>query len=181
MNGIAPAISGSANTQALTMMPSGEIRLIESDSNREAAVDEVIAATQRTLRILDRCLHPDYNTRRLCSLLAALLQNAAGPRILIALRDGDNIARDHPRFALLAPQFSHRIEICRTLPHAVHAQDAFVIADDHSCVHRFHCDQPRARHAMNDPGGARLLIDRFSEIWEASEPGFAATTLGLAP
>ncbi|HET7635794.1 MAG TPA: hypothetical protein VFK51_13825 [Burkholderiales bacterium] len=163
------------------MTPSADVRLIESRSNREAAIDEMIAATHHMLRIFDRCLSPDYNTRRRCALLATLLQNAAGPHVLIALHECDDIARDHPRFASLARQFSHRIEICRVLPHAVHAQDAFVIADDHSYVHRFHCDQPRARHAVNDPGGARPLIDRFSAIREASEPGFAATTLGLAP
>lgn len=163
------------------MTPPAETRLIESRRDRETAIDDVIAATQRTLRIFDRCLSPDYNTRQRCALLAALLQNAAGPRILVALHDCSGIARDHPRFAALARQFSHRIEIFRVLPHAVHAQDAFVIADDHSYVHRFHRDQSRARHAVDDPGGARLLIDRFSAIREASEPGFAATTLGLAP
>ncbi len=163
------------------MTPSSDVQLIESHSDREAAIDEMIAAARHTLRVFDRRLSPDYNTRQRCALLAALLQNATGPRVLIALHDCNDIARDLPRFASLARQFSHRIEICRVLPHAVRAQDAFVIADDHSYVHRFHCDQPRARHAVNDPAGARPLIDRFSAIREASEPGFAATTLGLAP
>lgn len=163
------------------MMPSDQARLIESHSERERAIDDLIAATQRTLRIFDRCLSPDYNMRQRCALLAGLLRNTAGPRILIVLHDCNNIGRDHPRFTALARQFGHRIEIHRLLPHAAHAQDAFVITDDHSYVHRFHCDQPRARYAVNDPGGARRLIDRFSTIREASEPGFSATTLGLAP
>jgi hypothetical protein len=162
-------------------MSSGETRLVDSYGEYEHAIDDVIAGVRHTLYVFDRRLSPEYNTRRRCGLLAALLQGRTGASIRITLRDTDNIGRDHPRLALLARQFSHRIEICRLLPHAMQAHDSFVIADQRSYVHRFHCDRPRARHAANDPGGAAPLIDRFHAIREASEPGFAATTLGLAP
>jgi hypothetical protein len=32
---------------------------------------------------------------------------------------------------------------------------------------------------LDDPIGARALIERFEEIWEASSPAVSATTLGL--
>ena len=32
---------------------------------------------------------------------------------------------------------------------------------------------------LNDPEGAGLLVQRFAEIWEVSQPAVTGTTLGL--
>ncbi len=71
------------------------------------------------------------------------------------------------------------IEIHRTLAQARDANDAFVIADDHSVWHQLHVEQPRAIVALHSPPDTLPIAQRFEEIWDLSEPAVSATTLGL--
>ncbi|MCW5577003.1 MAG: hypothetical protein KIT13_12985, partial [Burkholderiales bacterium] len=60
-----------------------------------------------------------------------------------------------------------------------HASDPFVIFDGSHYVHRFHHDHMRAAQGTHDAVGARQLIERFSEIQEASGPPLASSVTGL--
>jgi hypothetical protein len=46
-------------------------------------------------------------------------------------------------------------------------------------VRRFHHSDLRGVATIGDIAASSLLIKRFSEIWEASAPSLAATTIGL--
>ena len=145
-----------------------------------AAIDEVIAAAQRTLRIFDITLaNRGFNTPERADKLREFLVRGRAHRLLIALHETETLERECPRLLALLRQFPMSIEIHRTIMQAREAADPCVIADDHSVWHQHHFEQPRAVVALHSPPDATPIAQRFDEIWELSEPAVWATTLGL--
>jgi hypothetical protein len=95
------------------------------------------------------------------------------------LQETANIARDCPRLIMLLRQFSHAVSIHQTLPDARRVYDPFAVADDARFVHRFHYDDVRGVATVGDIAATGLLLKRYEEIWQASAPAVAATTIGL--
>jgi hypothetical protein len=71
------------------------------------------------------------------------------------------------------------VSIHQTLPDARHVYDPFAVADNTRFVHRFHYDAMRGVATVGDLAATGLLLKRFQEIWQASAPAVAATTIGL--
>ncbi|HEX4782668.1 MAG TPA: hypothetical protein VH301_18060 [Usitatibacter sp.] len=145
-----------------------------------AAIDEVIAVAQRTIRVFDASLAGrGFNAPGRAERLREFLVAGRAHRLLVALHETDGLERDAPRLLALLRQFPMSIEIHRTLAQARIAMDPFVVADDHSVWHQLHIEQPRAIVAIHSPQDALPLAQRFEEIWELTEPAVSATTLGL--
>ncbi len=145
-----------------------------------AAIDEVIAAAERTIHIFDTSLSGrGFNTPERTDKLREFLVRGRAHRLLIALHETDLLDRECPRLLVLLRQFPMSIEIHRTIMQARNANDPCVIADDHSVWHQLHHEQPRAIVALHSPADALPISQRFDEIWELSEPAVSANTLGL--
>jgi hypothetical protein len=155
-------------------------RQISGIQESQAAIEEVIAAATRLIRIFDYTLaNRGFGGVARIEHLRHFLLAGRAHRIQIALHEPENLERDCPRLILLLRQFPMSIEIHRTLAQARSAADPFVIADDHSVWHQMHHDQPRAIVALHSPSDAVPLVQRFGEIWDLSEPAVSATTTGL--
>jgi hypothetical protein len=145
-----------------------------------AAIDQVVGAAERTLRIFDISLsNRGFNSPARADALREFLVRGRAHRILIALHETELLERENPRLLTLLRQFPMSIEIHRTLAQARNAADPFILADDHSVWHQLHYEQPRAFLALHSPADALPISQRFDEIWELSEPAVSATTLGL--
>jgi hypothetical protein len=145
-----------------------------------AAIDEVIAAAQRSIRIFDITLSGrGFNSPARADRLREFLVRGRAHRLQIALHETGLLERECPRLLILLRQFPMSIEIHRTIMQARNANDPCVIADDHSVWHQLHHEQPRAIVALHSPADALPIGLRFDEIWELSEPAVSATTLGL--
>jgi hypothetical protein len=145
-----------------------------------AAIEEVVGAAQRTIRVFDISLsNRGFNSPGLTEKLRQFLVAGRAHRLFIALHNTDLLERESPRLLQLLRQFPMSIEIHRTLAQARNAMDPFVLADDHSVWHQHHHEQPRAILALRSPPDATPIMQRFDEIWELSEPAVSATTLGL--
>jgi len=145
----------------------------------DAALDELIANATRTIRIFDKSLGRNFNTPRRYELLGDFLLASRINRLQIVLHDTSNVGRDCPRLMTLLKRFNHGIAIQQTLAAARNVYDPFAVADDTRFVRRFHHTNLRGVASIGDVAATRLLIKRFSEIWEASAPSVAATTIGL--
>ena len=146
----------------------------------QQAIDEVIAAAERTLRIFDITLERrGFNSPARIERLRAFLVAGRAHRILVALHDTETLDRDAPRLLALVRQFPMSVEIHRTVGQARNAMDPFIVADDHTVWHRMHHEQPRAIVALHSPSDAIPLAQRFEEIWELSEPCALGRVLGL--
>jgi len=145
-----------------------------------AAIEEVVGAAQRTIRVFDISLsNRGFNSPGLTEKLRQFLVAGRTHRLFIALHNTDLLERESPRLLQLLRQFPMSIEIHRTLAQARNAMDPFVLADDHSVWHQHHHEQPRAILALRSPPDATPIMQRFDEIWDLSEPAVSATTLGL--
>ena len=157
-----------------------QYRQISGQAESLAAIDEVIAAAERTIRVFDITLsNRGFNSPARAAQLRDFLVRGRAHRLLIALHDTDLLERECPRLLILLRQFPMSIEIHRTIAQARNAADPCVIADDHSIWHQLHFEQPRAVVALHSPTDALPIAQRFDEIWDLSEPAVSATTLGL--
>jgi hypothetical protein len=154
-------------------------RTLEGLAAYEAALDELIANAAHTVRIFDRSIGRGFNSPQRYELLRQLLLANRTNRVYIALHETANIIRDCPRLMLLLKRFSHRVSIYQTLPAARRVYDPFAVADDTRFVHRFHYADIRGVATVGDVAATQLLLKRFEEIWQASAPSVAATTVGL--
>jgi hypothetical protein len=165
-------------TEAKTPEPG--YRHISGVAESLAAIDEVIAVAQRTIRVFDTTLsNRGFNSPARAERLREFFVAGRAHRLLIALHETDGLQREVPRLLTLLRQFPMSIEIHRTMAQARDAMDPFVVADDHSVWHQQHFEQPRAVVAIHSPADATPLAQRFEEIWHLSEPAVSATTLGL--
>ncbi len=154
-------------------------RMLEGAIACEQALDELIENAAHTVRIFDRNLGRGFNSPRRYELLRRLLLARRTSRVYLVLHETANISRDCPRVIMLLRQFSDAISIHQTRRDARRIYDAFAVADDARFVRRFHYDDIRGISAVGDIAATGLLLTRFDEIWQASAPAVAATTLGL--
>jgi hypothetical protein len=165
-------------TEAKTPEPG--YRPISGVTESLAAIDDVIAVAQRTIRVFDISLASrGFNAPARAERLREFFVAGRAHRLLVALHETDGLEREAPRLLTLLRQFPMSIEIHRTVAQARNAMDPFVLADDHSVWHQQHAQQPRAIVAIHSPVDASPLAQRFEEIWHLSEPAVSATTLGL--
>ncbi len=145
----------------------------------DEALDELIANATQTVRIFDKNIGRNFNSPRRHDLLSQFLLVRRTNRVRIVLHETANIVRDCPRLIMLLKRFSHGLAIHQTLPAAQRVYDPFAVADDTRFVHRFHYSDVRGAATLGDVAATSLLIKRFDEIWAASAPSVAATTIGL--
>ena len=160
-------------------LPNAEYRRFEGMVEYEAIIDSLIPQTLRTIRVFDRILPRAWNSsQRYEALRQFLLANRAN-RLLIVVHDAEPVERECPRVVDLVRQFSASVRIHETLNPAKHVYDPFAVFDSSHYVHRFHYQYLRAAQGTNDIIGAQQLLDRYSEIWEASTHAVSAGTSGL--
>ena len=160
--------------------PKPSYRQISGIAESLEAIEEVVGAAERAIRVFDVSLsNRGFNSPTLTDKLRQFLVAGRSHRIFIALHEPELLERQCPRLLMLLRQFPMSIEIHRTLAQARNAQDPFVVADDHSVWHQLHHEQPRAIVALRSPADALPIMQRFDEIWDLSEPAVSATTTGL--
>lgn len=145
----------------------------------EQALDELIANAAHTVRIFERNIGTGFNSPQRYELLWQLLLARRTNRVYFVLHETANIVRDCPRLIKLLRQFSQGVSIHQTLPEARRVYDPFSIADETRFVHRFHFDSGRGVATVGDIAATSLLLKRYEELWQASAPALAATTIGL--
>jgi hypothetical protein len=152
---------------------------LSSIAEYESALERLLARPQRKLCLFDRELGKGFNSAARAELLRSFLLRDRANRIQVVVHDVAGMARDCPRVLTLLRHFPHAIAIQETQPHAKGVYDPFALADERDHLHRFHYDDARALLVLDDPQATQGFVERFAELWAASEPAVFATTLGL--
>jgi hypothetical protein len=160
-------------------LPNADYRRFESVREYEAIIDELIAQTQRGIRVFEKSLSRAWNTPRRYEALRQFLLADRQNRLLIVVHDADPIELECPRLVELVRQFSTAVRIHETLSPAKEVYDPFVVFDANHYLHRFHYRFLRAAQGTNDLIGAQQLLDRYAEIWDASTLAVTAGSGGL--
>ena len=152
----------------------------DDEERFQQAVDRLLEQQGRELRVFD----PDLSGLRLnmperIARLQHFLAQSRTRRIYIAIHDTDYVTKYCPRMLLLLTRFAHAIQIQRTDEEIREVQDAFLVLDAAHYVRRPAARFWRGAIGIGDETEALAMRSRFLEIWTASYPAVAPTTLGL--
>lgn len=160
--------------------PQTEYQQFETEADFQHALDRLLAAPGRELRIFD----PDLQALRLNAAprveqLARFLAASRTRRIYIAVHDPDYVSKYCPRMMALLARYAHAIQVNRTHEEIRSIQDSFLVIDQQHYLRRPVAQFFRGALGLHDETEALAMRARFMEIWSASFPGVASTTLGL--
>ncbi len=152
----------------------------EGESEYQQAVDRLLEQAGRELRIFD----PDLASLRLNSpariaQFDRFLRASRTRRIQIAVHRTEHLTRYCPRMMDLLKLFAHAIQVNRTHEEIRNLQDAFMVLDAQHYLRRPVAEFSRGAIGLHDETEALAMRSRFLEIWSASYPGVASTTVGL--
>lgn len=160
--------------------PKTDYRRFEGEAEFQEALDRFLEQPGRELRLFD----PDLKALRLNSpaRIAQLDQFLRGSRtrkIYIVVHDTDHLTRQCPRMLGLLRLFTHVIQVNRTHEEIRKLQDAFLVLDAQHYLRRPVAEHFRGAIGLRDETEALAMRSRFQEIWSASYPAVASTTIGL--
>lgn len=161
-------------------VPQTEYLQFDTEADYQAAVDRLLAAAGRELRIFD----PDLAALRLnapqrVAQLQQFLAASRTRRLLIAVHDPEHLTRHCPRMMALLARYAHAIQVNCTHEEIRNLQDSFLVLDQNHYVRRPVAQHFRGALGLHDETEALTMRTRFQEIWSASFPGVSASTLGL--
>lgn len=160
--------------------PQTEYRPFDGEAEFQQAVDRLLAAPGRELRIFDPNLAAlRLNDPERIERLKAFLLESRTRRLFVALHDPDHVTRECPRMMSLLARFAHAIQVNRTHEEIRNIQDSFLVLDQRHYVRRPVAQFYRGALGLHDEAEALAMRARFQEIWAASFPGVSSTTLGL--
>jgi len=160
--------------------PTPARQLITTRAEYIAALDALLPMAQQSIRVFDPdLLLPAFGERARIETLHRFLRANRDNTLHIALHDSEPAVRSMPRLIKLLQEFPNALAIYRTEGEARRAQDCFVLVDGRHFVRRPVAEQPRGVYALEEAQEGRLLVERFAQIWELSEPAVSATHLGL--
>lgn len=160
--------------------PEPEYQRFDGEAEFQRAVDRLLEHPARELRIFD----PDLAALRLNSpgriaQLDRFLRGSRTRRIQIVVHRTEHLTRHCPRMMGLLKLFNHAIQINQTHEEIRGLQDAFMVLDAAHYLRRPVAELLRGGLGLHDETEALGMRSRFMEIWAASFPGVASTTLGL--
>ena len=160
--------------------PESEYERFEAEPDFQKSVDRLLAQPGRELRLFD----PDLKALRLNSpariaQLDSFLRGSRTRKIYVVVHNIDHLTRHCPRMLGLLKLFNHAIQINRTHEEISKLQDAFMVLDAQHYLRRPIAEHLRGAIGLNDETEALAMRSRFQEIWSASYPGVASTTVGL--
>jgi hypothetical protein len=160
--------------------PQAQYVQFDTEADFQQAVDRLLAAPGRELRIFD----PDLSALRLnapqrIEQLRLFLAASRTHRLYIAVHDPDHLTKQCPRMMALLARYVHAIQINCTQEEIRGLQDSFLVFDQSHYLRRPVAQWFRGALGLHDETEALTMRARFTEIWSASFPGVASTTLGL--
>ena len=160
--------------------PQAEYLQFDTEADFQQALDRLLAAQGRELRIFD----PDlaalrFNTPQRVEQLRQFLAASRTRRLYVVVHSPDHLTKYCPRMMALLSRFAHAIQVNCTHEEIRNLQDSFLVLDQSHYLRRPVAQQFRGALGLHDDNEALSMRARFMEIWSASFPGVAGTTLGL--
>ena len=160
--------------------PPAHYERFDTEAAFQAALDRLLEQAGRELRIFD----PDLAALRLnaperIASVERFLRASRTRRLYMVVHDTGHVTRLCPRMMSLLARYSHAIQINQTHQEIRELQDSFLVLDAMHYLRRPVARLFRGALGLNDENEALAMRGRFGEIWSASFPAVAPTTLGL--
>ncbi len=142
--------------------------------NREALRDallELVASARHELVVCATALDPAlFNTSALHDALADLLTRHPRNRVRLVVEDTEDMLRSCARLVGLARRLSDRFALQRLGERHHGLNMLFAVADGASCLVQQDLGVIDATLDLQAPRQSAALVERFEDIWMASEP-----------
>lgn len=148
----------------------GYIDLKGLEDNKLAAI-HMASQGQRSLNLFTPNLDPRVfdNEAFIDAVKKIALHNPRSKVQILILNPTEVVSRGH-RIVELARKISSHVFIHRADDEDQTHVDTFMVVDDVGLIRRAHNDRFEGLAEFNNPGEARLLVKRFNEAWERSQP-----------
>jgi len=152
--------------------PSSEsLTVLSTIAEARAAVNEIAATAQRLISIYTPDLEPDlYDQTKFLEVIKHFVLARSFAKVRVLLAEPTRVMRDSNRFVAMGRRLSSCIAIRYVAAQAPQRASAYLIADDRGIVYRMRADTWDGVADMNNPPVAKLYLQEFDSIWNASAP-----------
>ena len=145
------------------------LTVLTSLAEVRAAVNEISAGAQRLISIYTPDLEPDlYDQTAFLEVIKHFVLTRSFSKVRVLLAEPTRVMRDSNRFVAMGRRLSSCIDIRYVTAHAPQRASAYLIADDKAIVYRMRADTWDGIADANNPPAARLYLQEFDNIWNAS-------------
>jgi len=134
-----------------------------------AAVKEIAAGARRLISIYTPDLEPElYDQSSFLEVIKHFVLTHSFAKVRVLLAEPTRVMRDSNRFVAMGRRLSSCIDIRYVGGHAPQRASAYLIADDRVIMYRMRADTWDGIADVNNPPVARLYLQEFDGIWNAS-------------
>jgi len=145
------------------------LTVLTSLAEVRAAVNEIAATAQRLISIYTPDLEPDlYDQTAFLEVIKHFVLTRSFSKVRVLLAEPTRVMRDSNRFVAMGRRLSSCIDIRYVTAQAPQRASAYLIADDRAIVYRMRADTWDGIADANNPPAARLYLQEFDNIWNAS-------------
>jgi hypothetical protein len=145
------------------------LAVLTSLAEVRSAVNEIAATAQRLISIYTPDLEPDlYDQTAFLEVIKHFVLTRSFSKVRVLLAEPARVMRDSNRFVAMGRRLSSCIDIRYVAAQAPQRASAYLIADDRAIVYRMRADTWDGIADANNPPAARLYLQEFDNIWNAS-------------
>jgi hypothetical protein len=145
------------------------LTVLTSLAEVRAAANEIAATAQRLISIYTPDLEPDlYDQTAFLEVIKHFVLTRSFSKVRVLLAEPTRVMRDSNRFVAMGRRLSSCIDIRYVTAQAPQRASAYLIADDRAIVYRMRADTWDGIADANNPPAARLYLQEFDNIWNAS-------------
>jgi hypothetical protein len=135
------------------------------------AVNQVAASAQRLISIYTPDLEPElYDQSAFLDVIKHFVLARSFAKVRVLLAEPTRVMRDSNRFVAMGRRLSSCVDIRYAAPDARQRASAYLIADDRAIVYRMRADTWDGIADVNNPPVAKLYLQEFDAVWDASAP-----------
>jgi hypothetical protein len=163
------SVTGGGNGSAKRQQGPETLTVLTSLAEVRAAVNEIAGSAQRLISIYTPDLEPDlYDQTAFLDVIKHFVLTRSFSKVRVLLAEPTRVMRDSNRFVAMGRRLSSCIDIRYVTAQAPQRASAYLIADDKAIVYRMRADTWDGIADANNPPAARLYLQEFDTIWNAS-------------
>jgi hypothetical protein len=165
----APESANTGSTPAATRQGAETLTVLTSLGEVRTAVNEIAATAQRLISIYTPDLEPDlYDQSAFLEIIKHFVLTRSFSKVRVLLAEPTRVMRDSNRFVAMGRRLSSCIDIRYVAAQSPQRASAYLIADDRAIVYRMRSDTWDGVADINNPTAARLYLQEFDQVWNAS-------------
>ena len=165
----APESDGRPDSSVSTRQGSETLSVLTTLPEVRAAVNEIASGARRLISIYTPDLEPQlYDQTSFLEIIKHFVLTRSFSKVRVLLAEPTRVVRDSNRFVSMGRRLSSCIDIRYVAAKAPQRASAYLIADDRAIMYRMRADTWDGIADVNNPPVARLYLQEFDTIWNAS-------------